>query len=256
MSETMATRITTVSRVSRHSRVRALWPAAPGGRRGRDGAAPAGAPRGRLEPVRVDAAGPTSRPRRSSVVGGSPGRSWPGIGAQPRSMLAALVRWWSAGRRGRWGAPGAPVAGGAAAAAGLSLGLSVPTLPLRASPAAARWPSGWTPSRGGRGPATWSRPASSRRCSPPPAGAAVRRRHAALPRATGGRRWGAGRWASARGWRRWPRWCWTRSSTTSSRCPRVSCARTSWRWPVRRGSASARSTRWTPAAARRRPTPT
>src|SRR5215472_3997974 len=131
MSETMATRITTVSLVSRHSRVRALWPVlaaaatAETARRILAPRAPA------LEPVRVDvqtyfSADEIARGRRYA-------RPQLALGLT-RSLidvagLVSLVRRPPPALRRAW--PG-PVAGGAATAAGLSLALSLPTLPLRA----------------------------------------------------------------------------------------------------------------------------
>jgi STE24 endopeptidase len=131
MSETMATRITTVSLVSRHSRVRTLWPAllaagaAESARRVLAPRAPV------LDPVRVDvqtyfSAEEIARGRRYAR---------PQLGLMlARSMidgiaLAQLVRRPPAALRRAWSAPGA---GGAVTAAGLSLALSLPTLPLRA----------------------------------------------------------------------------------------------------------------------------
>ncbi len=49
-----------------------------------------------------------------------------------RRPPAALRRDWPGGRGGRWGRGGGPIAGGAVTAAGLSLALTVPALPLRA----------------------------------------------------------------------------------------------------------------------------
>jgi STE24 endopeptidase len=134
MSETMATRITTVSLVSRHSRVRALWPAlvaaatAETARRLLAPRAPA------LDPVRVDvetyfSAEEIDRGRRYAR---------PQLGLMlTRSLidgiaLAGLVRRPPAALRREWRGGRGPIAGSAATAAGLSLVLSLPTLPLRA----------------------------------------------------------------------------------------------------------------------------
>jgi STE24 endopeptidase len=131
MSETIATRITTVSLVSAMSRVRALWPAAlaaaaaEGGRRA---LAPRIPP---VEPVRVDLGTYFSpeeidRGRRYArpQLGLALLRSTvdlTALGLVVRHPPRALRRSWSR-----------PVAGGAATAAGLSLALSAPGLPLRA----------------------------------------------------------------------------------------------------------------------------
>jgi STE24 endopeptidase len=134
MSDTMATRITTVSLVSRHSRVRALWPAllaaatAEGARRVLAPRTPA------LEPVRVDvqtyfSADEINRGRRYAR---------PQLGLMlTRSLidaiaLAQLVRRPPAALRRVWPGGRGPVTGGAATAAGLSLALTLPALPLRA----------------------------------------------------------------------------------------------------------------------------
>jgi STE24 endopeptidase len=127
----MATRITTVSLVSRHSRVRAVWPGllaaltAEGARRLLAPRAPS------LNPVRVDvsayfSAEEIDRGRRYAR---------PQLGLMlTRSLidaaaLARLVARPPAPLRRTWSRP---AAGGAATAAGLSLALSLPTLPLRA----------------------------------------------------------------------------------------------------------------------------
>jgi Zn-dependent protease with chaperone function len=132
MSETMATRITTVSLVSGHSRVRVVWPAllaaaaAETARRVLAPRAPA------LEPVRVDVqtyftnaeidrGRRYARPQLALMMTRS---------ALEAVALAQLVRRPPRALRRAWPAP---VAGGAATAAGLSLALSLPTLPLRAA---------------------------------------------------------------------------------------------------------------------------
>jgi STE24 endopeptidase len=138
MSDTMATRITTVSLVSRHSRVRALWPAllaaatAEAARRVLAPRTPA------LTPVRVDvqtyfSADEIDRGRRYArpQLGLMLTRSLIdaiALVALVRRPPAALRRVWPGGRGGRRG----PVTGGAATAAGLSLALTLPALPLRA----------------------------------------------------------------------------------------------------------------------------
>jgi STE24 endopeptidase len=137
MSDTMATRITTVSLVSRHSRVRALWPAllaastAEVARRVLAPRSPA------LDPVRVDvqtyfSADEIDRGRRYArpQLGLMLSRSL--IDAIALAQLvrrppAPLRRVWPGGRGG-----GGPITGGAATAAGLSLALTLPALPLRA----------------------------------------------------------------------------------------------------------------------------
>jgi STE24 endopeptidase len=132
MSETMATRITTVSLVSRHSRVRVVWPAllaAAAAETGRRLLAPR-APS--LAPVRVDVqtyfttaeidrGRRYARPQLALMMTRS---------TLEAVALAQLVRRPPRALRRAWPAP---VAGGAAAAAGLSLALSLPTLPLRAA---------------------------------------------------------------------------------------------------------------------------
>jgi STE24 endopeptidase len=129
----MATRITTVSLVSRHSRIRAVWPVllaaatAEAARRVLAPRAPA------LDPVRVDvqsyfSAEEIDRGRRYAR---------PQLGLMlTRSLidaaaLAQLVRRPPAPLRRTWRGGWGPIAGGAATAAGLSLALSLPTLPLR-----------------------------------------------------------------------------------------------------------------------------
>src|SRR6185437_276859 len=130
------TRITTVSLVSRHSRVRAIWPAllaaatAEAARRVLAPRAPA------LDPVRVDVQGYFSaeeidRGRRYArpQLGLMLTRSL--IDAAALAQLvrrppAPLRRTW----RGGWWVGWGPVPGGAVTAAGLSLALSLPTLPL------------------------------------------------------------------------------------------------------------------------------
>jgi STE24 endopeptidase len=131
MSETMATRITTVSLVSRHSRVRALWPALASGVAA-EVARRALTPRSSVPaPMRVDVETYFSaeeiargrryaRPQLALVLS----RSLIDV-----AMLALLVRRPPRGLRRSWPAP---AAGGAATAAALGLALSVPTLPLRA----------------------------------------------------------------------------------------------------------------------------
>jgi STE24 endopeptidase len=126
----MATRITTVSLVSRHSRVRALWPAL---------AAAAAAETARrvlaprapvLDPVRVDvqtyfSTDEIARGRRYARPQMALGLTRSLVDA---AALVSLVRRPPAALRRTWPKP---VAGGAATAAGLSLALSLPTLPLR-----------------------------------------------------------------------------------------------------------------------------
>jgi Zn-dependent protease with chaperone function len=127
----MATRITTVSLVSRHSRVRALWPVlaaaavAEVARRALTPRSPV------LAPVRIDVEAYFSGEEIAR------GRSY----ARPQlalllsrsvidlAALSALVRRPPRPLRRTWPSP---AAGGAATAAGLSLAMSVPTLPLRA----------------------------------------------------------------------------------------------------------------------------
>jgi STE24 endopeptidase len=132
MSETMATRITTVSLVSRHSRVRVVWPAllaAAAAETARRLLAPR-APS--LAPVRVDVqtyfttaeidrGRRYARPQLALMMTRS---------TLEAVALAQLVRRPPRALRRAWPAP---VAGGAATAAGLSLALSLPTLPLRAA---------------------------------------------------------------------------------------------------------------------------
>jgi STE24 endopeptidase len=132
MSETMATRITTVSLVSRHSRVRVVWPAllaAAAAETARRVLAPR-APS--LAPVRVDVqtyfttaeidrGRRYARPQLALMMTRS---------TLEAVALAQLVRRPPRALRRAWPAP---VAGGAATAAGLSLALSLPTLPLRAA---------------------------------------------------------------------------------------------------------------------------
>jgi STE24 endopeptidase len=126
----MATRITTVSLVRRHSRVRALWPALAAGAAA-EAARRLLTPRSRvLAPVRVDVETYFSAEEIRR------GRSY----ARPQlallltrslvdtAALAALVRRPPRVVGRTWSSPGA---GGAATAAGLSLALSLPTLPLR-----------------------------------------------------------------------------------------------------------------------------
>jgi STE24 endopeptidase len=126
----MATRITTVSLVSRQSRVRTLWPALAAGAAA-EGARRMLAPRSpALKPVRVEvetyfSAQEIDRGRRYAR---------PQLALMlTRSLIDAgllavlLARPPRALRRG-WPTP---AAGGAATAAGLSLALSLPTLPLR-----------------------------------------------------------------------------------------------------------------------------
>jgi Zn-dependent protease with chaperone function len=131
MSETIATRITTVSLVSRSSRIRALWPALLAGaaaevaRRLLAPRAPA------LEPVRVDVQSYFSaeeidrgrryaRPQLALLLT---------RGLVDAAALAAVVRRPPRALRRSWRAP---VAGAAVTAAGMSLALSAPSLPLRA----------------------------------------------------------------------------------------------------------------------------
>jgi STE24 endopeptidase len=131
MSETMATRITTVSLVSRHSRVRALWPALAAGvaaevaRRALTPRSPVPAPV-RVEVETYFSAEEIARGRRyarpqlallltRSIIDAA------ALTVVVRRPPRALRRSWSA-----------PAAGGAAIGAGLSLALSLPTLPLRA----------------------------------------------------------------------------------------------------------------------------
>jgi STE24 endopeptidase len=138
----MATRITTVSLVSGSSRVRALWPVllaaatAEAARRVLAPRAPA------LEPVRIDvesyfSAEEIERGRRYArpQLGLMLTRSLVDAAALAwlvRRPPAALRHTWSGGRGGgRWGGWGS-ITRGAATAAGLSLALSLPTLPLRA----------------------------------------------------------------------------------------------------------------------------
>jgi Zn-dependent protease with chaperone function len=126
----MATRITTVSLVSRHSRVRALWPVLAAGalaevaRRALTPRSPV------LAPVRIDVETYFSaeeiargrryaRPQLALMLTRS---------AIDLAALAALVGRPPRPLRRAWSSP---VAGGAATAVGLSLGMSVPTLPLR-----------------------------------------------------------------------------------------------------------------------------
>jgi STE24 endopeptidase len=127
----MATRITTVSLVSGHSRVRALWPvllAAATAETARRILAPRTPA---VDPVGVDvqsyfSAEEIERGRRYA-------RPQLGLmltrGVIDAVALGALVRRPPSPLRRPWRAP---VAGGAATAAGLSLALSLPTLPLRA----------------------------------------------------------------------------------------------------------------------------
>jgi STE24 endopeptidase len=127
----MATRITTVSLVSRHSRVRALWPAllaAAAAETARRVLAPRAAV---LEPVRVDvetyfSAEEIARGRRYARPQLALGLTRSLLDA---AALVSLVRRPPSALRRAWPSP---VAGGAATAAGLSLALSLPTLPLRA----------------------------------------------------------------------------------------------------------------------------
>jgi STE24 endopeptidase len=128
----MATRITTVSLVSRHSRVRVVWPAllaAAAAETARRLLAPR-APS--LAPVRVDVqtyfttaeidrGRRYARPQLALMMTRS---------TLEAVALAQLVRRPPRALRRAWPAP---VAGGAATAAGLSLALSLPTLPLRAA---------------------------------------------------------------------------------------------------------------------------
>jgi STE24 endopeptidase len=128
----MATRITTVSLVSRHSRVRVVWPAllaAAAAETARRVLAPR-APS--LAPVRVDVqtyfttaeidrGRRYARPQLALMMTRS---------TLEAVALAQLVRRPPRALRRAWPAP---VAGGAATAAGLSLALSLPTLPLRAA---------------------------------------------------------------------------------------------------------------------------
>jgi Zn-dependent protease with chaperone function len=133
MSETMATRITTVSRVSRHSRVRALWPVllaaatAETARRLLAPRAPA------LEPVRVDvqtyfSAEEIERGRRYARPQMALGLTRSLIDT---AALAGLVARPPAVLRRAWPGGRGPI-GGTVTAAGLSLALSLPTMPLRA----------------------------------------------------------------------------------------------------------------------------
>jgi STE24 endopeptidase len=128
----MATRTTTVSLVSRHSRVRVVWPAllaAAAAETARRVLAPR-APS--LAPVRVDVqtyfttaeidrGRRYARPQLALMMTRS---------TLEAVALAQLVRRPPRALRRAWPAP---VAGGAATAAGLSLALSLPTLPLRAA---------------------------------------------------------------------------------------------------------------------------
>src|ERR1700749_581428 len=116
MSETMATRITTVSLVSRHSRFRALWPvlaagaAAETARRLLAPRAPA------LEPVRVDvetyfSAAEIDRGRRYA-------RPQPALGlTRGLNVPAARAAWVRRPPPALRRASGTPAAGGAASAA-------------------------------------------------------------------------------------------------------------------------------------------
>jgi STE24 endopeptidase len=127
----MATRITTVSLVSRYSRVRALWPVLAAGATA-EAARRVLAPRSAaLNPVRVDVETYFSteeiergrryaRPQLALLLTRS---------LIDAAALAALVRRPPRALRRTWSSP---AAGGAATAAGLSLALSLPTLPLRA----------------------------------------------------------------------------------------------------------------------------
>jgi STE24 endopeptidase len=131
MSETTAMRITTVSLVSRHSRVRALWPAVAAGVAA-EVARRALTPRSSVPAhVRVDvetyfSAEEIARGRRyaRSQLVLVLSRSLIDL-----AVLALLVRCPPQAMRRSWPAP---AAGGAVTAAGLGLALSVPTLPLRA----------------------------------------------------------------------------------------------------------------------------
>src|SRR5579875_560533 len=131
MSETIATRITTVSLVKAAHGVKVLWPtlaAVAAAEAGRRLLAPRTSP---VEPVRVDLRAHFSeqeidRGRRYArpqlALGLARGAiDLAGLAvltARPPGMLARLAR--------------RPVAGGAVAAVGLSLGLSAASLPLRA----------------------------------------------------------------------------------------------------------------------------
>ncbi|MGH2895653.1 MAG: hypothetical protein ACRDPM_20630, partial [Solirubrobacteraceae bacterium] len=124
--------------MSRQSRVRALWPAllaaaaAETARRVLAPRAPA------LIPVRVDvqsyfSAEEIDRGRRYARPQLALGATRSLIDVVALALLVrrpppALRRAWAGGRGGGWG----PVTGGAVTAAGLSLVLSIPTLPLRA----------------------------------------------------------------------------------------------------------------------------
>jgi STE24 endopeptidase len=127
----MATRITTVSLVSRHSRVRALWPALAAGvaaevaRRALTPRSPVAAPV-RVEVETYFSAEEIARGRRYARPQLALFLSRSVIDA---AALALLVRRPPRALRRSWSAHGA---GGAAIGAGLSLALSVPTLPLRA----------------------------------------------------------------------------------------------------------------------------
>jgi STE24 endopeptidase len=131
MSETIATRITTVSLVSRTARSGALWPAllaltaAEGGRRLVSPGPPPVAPvrvdlATYFSPAQIDRGRRYARPQLALALA---------RGTVELAALGLLVRRPPAILRRRWHRP---VGGGAAVAAGLSVALSAMSLPLRA----------------------------------------------------------------------------------------------------------------------------
>ena len=231
-----------------------------GGGRGRDGAPAAGTPRARAS------ARPRGRPdlllapTRSTAAAATPVPSWGSMLARSVIEAAALAAARPPAARACCAAPGGvarrPAAGGAVTAAGLSLALSLPTLPLRAisrrrAIAVGLDTQSWGAWAGGSGQGRRDPDGVRRRRRVPRSWPA----HGAS-RGSGGCRWAPVRSCSGPGWRRSPPSCSTRSSTTSSRCPRARRAPTCWSSPATPGSASARSTRSTPAGAPPPPTPT
>jgi STE24 endopeptidase len=130
MSDTIATRITTVSLVRRHLRFRVLWPAlvaavaAEGGRRLLAPRSPSLAPvrvdlQSYFSPEEIDRGRRFARPQLALGLARS---------AIDVAALAVLVHRAPRALRRSWATP---ALGGAATAAGLSLGMTAPQLPLR-----------------------------------------------------------------------------------------------------------------------------
>ena len=171
------------------------------------------------------------------------------------AALAALVRRPPAVLRRTWRGRRGPAAGGAVTAAGLSLALSLPTLPLRAVSRRRAIAVGLDTQSWGSWAGDVVKASAIQTVFAGGAGAAVmagtRRfpRQWWLPMGTGAVVFGAGLAALAPV-------VLDPIFNDYEPLPEGERAPTSWISPAKRGSASARSSRWTPAGAPRRPTPT